>query len=76
MTVSYFADRPEIVKIFNDLESYKDWCVNSWVHGDSKSYVFDEKDLYNNASYPWQMYNRHKNRLKKKLARKRNRQRN
>lgn len=74
--MSYFADHPEIVKIFNDLEKYKDWCVNSWVNGNGKSFVFDEKDLYNNQSYPWQMYNRTKNKAKKKLAWKKNRQRN
>ena len=38
--------------------------------------MYDEKDLYNNQSYPWQMYNRTKNKAKKKLAWKKNRQRN
>ena len=74
--MSYFADHPEIVKIFKDLESYKDWCVNSWVRGDRQSYVFNEADLYNNQSHVWQQYNRFKNRIRKRYAHGKNRQRN
>ena len=62
-TVSYLKDNPEVEKIFSDLELYKSFCRNAWLDGDSKSYVFDEKDLAQEAAnslkrhYPdWWIY--------------------
>ncbi len=41
--VSYFQTRPDVVKIFEDLERYLDFCrINL--------YPFNEADLYNNKS--------------------------
>jgi hypothetical protein len=49
MTVSYFADHPEIVKIFNDLDSFRDFCRY-------EGFVFDEKFLYKKESKEWRAY--------------------
>ena len=75
-TVSYLKDNPEVEKIFSDLKSYKSFCKNAWLDGDSKSYVFDEKDLYDNTSHTWQMYNRQKNIVKRKMKKLKNKKRN
>ena len=42
--MGYFAERPEVVKIFNDLEQYRDFCR-------FEGRVFNEKDLYNKKSW-------------------------
>ena len=38
--ISYFETRPDIVKIFDDLEGFLDWCK-------IEGAPFDESDLYN-----------------------------
>ena len=48
-TVSYFESRPDIVKIFDDLEAFHDFCRFELL-------PFDEKDLYNRASPVWNQY--------------------
>lgn len=46
---SYFASRPDIVKIFDDLEAYRDFCVFEMIE-------FNEKALYNRQDRNWQFY--------------------
>lgn len=41
--------KEEVVKIFDDLDSYKEFCRNY-------GYVFNESDLYNNKCYTWRQY--------------------
>lgn len=48
-TVSYFESRPDIVKIFDDLEAYHDFCRFELL-------PFNEKDLYNRTSPVWNQY--------------------
>ena len=52
----YFAEHPEQVQICEDLEKFKEFCSKSWVLGYSRSFKFDEKDLYNNKSEAWRTY--------------------
>jgi hypothetical protein len=51
----YFAENPEIVKIFDDLEQFKLFCQTAFGWGHD-GYVFNEKDLYNNRSRAWQAF--------------------
>ena len=41
--MSYFADNPEVVQIFDDLDKFRDFCR-------FEGYRFNEKDLYNEKS--------------------------
>lgn len=43
LDVSYFAKNPDVVKIFDDLEKFKNFCR-------FEGYRFNEKDLYDNKS--------------------------
>ena len=55
-------------RVFNDLEKFKDFCrFNQDNRGNF--FPFNEKDLYNNASYAWRMYS-NRNRKNKKFKRK------
>ena len=47
--VSYFSDRPDIVKIFDDLDAFRDFCRMEMA-------PFNEADLYNKASWAWRNY--------------------
>ena len=47
--INYFESRPDIVKIFNDLEAYLDFCRFELM-------PFNEADLYNRDSYVWRAY--------------------
>ena len=47
--VSYFEDRPDIVKIFDDLEKFHDFCRFELA-------PFNEADLYNRNSQVWNNY--------------------
>jgi hypothetical protein len=49
--IDYFATRPDIVKIFNDLEKLHDFCRFELL-------PFNEADLYNRNSKVWQQYER------------------
>ena len=46
---SYFENRPDVVKIFDDLESFHNHCR-------LEGLPFNEADLYNNRSYAWRNY--------------------
>ena len=54
---AYFENRPEIVKIFDDLDSYLDYCR-------LEMFPFNEADLYNRESWAWRNYEK-RNRPKK-----------
>ena len=41
----YFANNPTIVKLFDDLEEYRNFCRYAYAYG-YDGFVFDEKDLY------------------------------
>jgi len=47
--VSYFENRPDIVRIFDDLEKFLDFCRFNLL-------PFNEADLYNNRSAAWREY--------------------
>lgn len=46
---SYFESHPEIVKIFDDLEKFHDFCRFEMIK-------FDEADLYNKKSAEWSRF--------------------
>ncbi len=46
---NYFETRPDIVKIFEDLESYHDFCRFEMID-------FNQAELYNRRSKNWQAY--------------------
>ena len=47
--ISYFEDRPDVVRIFDDLEKLHDFCRFELL-------PFNEADLYNRNSKVWQQY--------------------
>jgi hypothetical protein len=47
--VNYFENRPDIVKIFDDLEAFHDFCRFEMCE-------FNEANLYNRASQIWNNY--------------------
>ncbi len=47
--INYFESRPDIVKIFDDLESFHDFCRLELA-------PFDESHLYNRESWVWRNY--------------------
>ena len=47
--INYFETRPDIVKIFNDLESYLDFCRIELL-------PYNEADLYNRDSHVWRSF--------------------
>jgi hypothetical protein len=49
----YLTMRSEVSTIFEDLEQYRDFCVNY-------GHVFDEKDLYNERNISYQDFLRYK----------------
>ena len=48
-TRNYFTNRPDVVKIFDDLDSFRDFCKMEML-------PFNEADLYNQHSRVWQRY--------------------
>ena len=48
---SYFESRPDIVKIFDDLEAFHDWCCLEMA-------PFDEPFLYNRESWAWRNFDK------------------
>lgn len=44
-----FKSNPRVHQIFDDLDSYLDFCKS---HG----YIFDERDLYSNKSYVYRQF--------------------
>ena len=51
----YWEEKPEVVKIFNELEKFKDFCRFN-LDNRGGFYPFNEADLYNNGSYVWRAY--------------------
>jgi hypothetical protein len=47
--INYFETRPDIVKIFDDLEAFHDFCRLEMA-------PFNEADLYNNRSWAWRNF--------------------
>lgn len=50
---SYFENRPDIVKIFDDLEEFKDFCRMEML-------TFNEADLYKRESRSWRFFEKNK----------------
>jgi hypothetical protein len=46
---AYFENNPDIVKIFDDLEKFHDYCRMELA-------PFNEGDLYNRSSWVWRNY--------------------
>jgi hypothetical protein len=47
----YFENRPDVVKIFDDLEAFHDWCRFEMA-------PFDESHLYNRESWAWRNFDK------------------
>ena len=47
--ISYFSERPDVVKIFDDLDAFRDFCRMEMA-------PFNEADLYNKASWAWRNF--------------------
>jgi hypothetical protein len=47
--ISYFLDRPDVVKIFNDLEAFLNYCR-------FEGTPFDEANLYNREHWTWRHF--------------------
>jgi hypothetical protein len=45
----YFENRPDVVKIFDDLEKFQDFCRMEMA-------PFDESHLYNRESWAWRNF--------------------
>lgn len=57
---TYFESRPDIVKLFDDIDAFHDFCRFEML-------PFNPADLYNRASWVWRKYeNRNKPRAPKK----------
>lgn len=65
-TKSYFAENPQIVKIFDDLDSFRDFCR-------FEGYKFNEKNLYKKESKEWRAYTNRGNPRKAKTRVQKNR---
>ncbi len=50
---AYFDNNPEIVKIFEDLEDFHNYCRMELA-------PFNEADLYNRGSWVWRGYEKYK----------------
>ena len=48
---SYFESRPDIVKIFDDLAAFQDFCRMEMA-------PFDESHLYNRESWAWRNFDK------------------
>jgi len=47
-----FRPNPRVTQVFEDLEQYLRFCQDF-------GYKYDERDLYNWKSYPYQQFNKH-----------------
>jgi endonuclease IV len=54
-----FKTNAEVAKIFDDLEQYRDFCVDY-------GHVFDEKNLYDNKVFSYQQFQKFKSNKKVK----------
>tara|TARA_B100000902_G_scaffold23677_1_gene28491 strand:+ start:541 stop:762 length:222 start_codon:yes stop_codon:yes gene_type:complete len=70
--MSYFADTPEVVQIFDDLDKFRDFCR-------FEGYRFNERDLYNKNSKSYRAFldpaKARKERREKRLERLKNKKR-
>ena len=64
--MGYFAERPDVVQIFDDLDKLRDFCR-------FEGYKFDERDLYNKKSKVWQAFLDPEKARRERQARGRNR---
>jgi hypothetical protein len=46
---AYFENRPDVVKIFDDLDAFRDFCRLEMA-------PFNEADLYNRESWAWRNF--------------------
>ena len=71
--MSYFADNPEVVQIFDDLDKFRDFCR-------FEGYRFNERDLYNEKSKSFRAFldpaKARKERREKRIARQKRRRYN
>ena len=67
----YFANNPEIVKIFDDIERFKAFCATAYLYGHD-GYAWSERNLYYNKSRAWQAYSRFRSGGKRKFNNQRN----
>jgi hypothetical protein len=51
--INYFETRPDIVKIFDELESFLNFCR-------IELFPYNESDLYNRESWVWRNYEKSK----------------
>ena len=49
--IDYYATRPDIVKIFDDLDAFHDWCRLELCE-------FNEAFLYNRESWQWRNFDK------------------
>ena len=61
--INYFDSRPDIVKIFDDLEAFLDWCK-------MEGAPFDEAHLYNRESWQWRNFDKSRRHKKGNVERK------
>ena len=54
MSKHFTKKNPRTTQVFDDLEKYKAFCVS---HG----YKFNEQDMYNMRTYPFQQFNKFRN---------------
>lgn len=47
--VSYFETRPDIVRLFDDLDKFRNFCRFEML-------PFNEADMYNRANYAWNQF--------------------
>jgi hypothetical protein len=66
--MGYWQDRPEVVKIFNDLDLYRDFCRYN-------GFTFNENDLYKKESRAWKAFE-NRNNYKRSFRNKFNKRRN
>ena len=58
-TYKYFDNRPDIVKIFDDLEDYLNFCR-------MELFPFNPADLYQKANWTWRKFEASRNPKKQK----------
>ena len=55
-TMAINFDREVYNTIFDDLETFKEFCATAYNLGFESGFKFDEKNLYNNKSYEWRAF--------------------
>ena len=57
----YFANRPDVVKVFEDLEAFLDFCRFELL-------PYDPASMYNKNNYAWRAFDKSRNFKKAQLA--------